>query len=41
MVRFFTLAEVLDENRDFTSAMDFLVIDTQGAGAEVIEGLGD
>jgi len=41
MVRFFTLAEVLDENRDFTSAMDFLIIDTQGAEAEAIEGLGD
>ncbi len=41
MVRTFTLAEVLDENRDFTSAMDFLLIDTQGAEAEVIEGLGE
>jgi FkbM family methyltransferase len=37
----FTLAEILKENRDFTSKMEFLLVDTQGAESEVIEGLGD
>jgi FkbM family methyltransferase len=40
-VRTQTLAEILEENMTFTSNIDFLLIDTQGAESQVIEGLGD
>ena len=35
-----TLAEILELNKTFTLNMDFLLIDTQGAESQVIEGLG-
>jgi FkbM family methyltransferase len=35
-----TLAEILEANESFTSNIEFLLIDTQGAESQVIEGLG-
>lgn len=37
----FILAKILKENREFTSKMELLLVDIQGAESEVIEGLGD
>jgi len=40
-VRTQTLAEILESNNIFASNIDFLLIDTQGAESQVIEGLGN